>query len=77
MESNNNYPSVFVTIQLHSESNRLLSESCKRSNRQKTQEAALRLEDNLIDYCSISKLNQTTPNQSEAMEADHVCTAHS
>ncbi|MGC1183216.1 TraY domain-containing protein [Legionella sp.] len=50
LESNNDYKKVFVTIQISEESNRFLSESAKRSNRKKVQEAKIRLEDHLNRY---------------------------
>lgn len=57
LESNNNYQSVFVTVKLTGEANRLLTESSKRSNRKKIQEATLRLEDHLKRFRSISELD--------------------
>ncbi|HAT8124904.1 TPA: TraY domain-containing protein [Legionella pneumophila] len=61
LESNNNYKKVFITIQISEESNRFLSESAKRSNRKKVQEAKIRLEDHLNRYRSISELNVAVP----------------
>lgn len=65
VKSDTNYPSVFVTVQINGEANRLLSESCKRSNRKKIQEATLRLEDHLKRFRSISEIDhvvhQTEP----------------
>lgn len=61
LESDNNYKKVHITIQLSEESNRLLSESAKRSKRKKIQEAMLRIEDHLNKYQSISELNHTVP----------------
>ncbi|HHL3493980.1 TPA: TraY domain-containing protein [Legionella pneumophila] len=61
LESNNNYKKVFITIQISEESNRFLSESAKRSNRKKVQEAKIRLEDHLNRYRSISELNAAVP----------------
>ncbi|KTC76521.1 TraY domain-containing protein [Legionella brunensis] len=61
LESNNNYKKVFITIQISEESNRFLSESAKRSNRKKVQEAKIRLEDHLNRYRSISELNAAAP----------------
>ncbi|WP_236712226.1 TraY domain-containing protein [Legionella pneumophila] len=61
MESNNNYKKVFITIQISEESNRFLSESAKRSNRKKVQEAKIRLEDHINRYRSISELNTAVP----------------
>ena len=63
MESNNNYKKVFITIILSEKSNKLLSESSKRSNRKKVQEAKLRLEDHLNKFRSISELDFAIPNQ--------------
>ncbi|HAU0297875.1 TPA: TraY domain-containing protein [Legionella bozemanae] len=80
MESKSNnkkYPKVYISFQLSEEANKLLSESCMRSGRKKIPEAALRLEDHLIRYRSISELNQTIPNQLEAMDADHGSTSNS
>ncbi|WP_115711848.1 TraY domain-containing protein [Legionella sainthelensi] len=61
LESNNNYRKVHITIQLSQNANRLLSESCGRSNRKKIQEATLRLEDHLKKYRSISELDHAIP----------------
>lgn len=61
MESNNDYRKVHITIQLSKNANRLLSESCDRSNRKKIQEATLRLEDHLNKFRSISELNYAIP----------------
>ena len=61
LESNNNYRKVHITIQLSEDTNRLLSQSCSRSNRKKIQEAALRLEDHLKKFRSISELNHAIP----------------
>lgn len=57
LESNNNYQSVFVTVKLSGDTNRLLTESCKRSNRKKIQEVTLRIEDHLKRFRSISELD--------------------
>ncbi|HCE6135910.1 TPA: TraY domain-containing protein [Legionella pneumophila] len=65
------YPKVFISFQLSEEANKLLTESCERSGRKKIPEAALRLEDHLKRFRSISELNQTTPHQPEAMDANH------
>jgi len=72
--NNKKYPKVFISFQLSEEANKLLTQSCKRSGRKKIPEAALRLEDHLNRFRSISELNQTTPNQPEALEANHGCT---
>jgi hypothetical protein len=61
LESNNNYRKVHITIQLSEDANRLLSQSCGRSNRKKIQEATLRLEDHLNKYRSISELDHAIP----------------
>ncbi|WP_083499263.1 MULTISPECIES: TraY domain-containing protein [Legionella] len=65
MESDNNYRSVHITIRLSQSANRLLSESCGRSNRKKIQEATLRLEDHLKKYRSISELEHAIPLNKE------------
>ncbi|HAU1599230.1 TPA: TraY domain-containing protein [Legionella pneumophila] len=75
-EDNNNYLKVYISFQLSEEVNKLLTESCKRSGRKKIPEAVLRLEDHLRRFRSISELNQTTPHQPEAMDADHGCTTN-
>ena len=61
LESNNNYRKVHITIKLSENANRLLSQSCGRSSRKKIQEAALRLEDHLNKYRSISELYHAIP----------------
>ena len=48
---------MFVTVKLSSEANRLLTESSKRCNRKKLQEAMLRLEDHLKRFRSISEID--------------------
>jgi hypothetical protein len=69
------YPKVYISFQLSEEANQLLTESCKRSGRKKIPEAALRLEDHLRRFRSISELNHTLPNPSA--ETSHDCTSHS
>ncbi|HDV5785719.1 TPA: TraY domain-containing protein [Legionella pneumophila] len=69
--NNKKYQKVFISFQLSEEANQLLTESCERSGRRKIPEAALRLEDHLKRFRSISELNQTTPYQPEALDADH------
>ncbi len=54
-EEQKNYKPVFITIQLSSEANKLLSESAARSHRKKLQEATIRLDDHLIKFHSISE----------------------
>lgn len=56
-----NFNSVYITLNLPAESNQLLSESARRSNRKKIQEAKLRLEDHLNKFRSISELNYAIP----------------
>lgn len=68
LESNHNYKKVYLTIQLSPDANRLLSETCVRSKRKKNQEAALRLEDHLNRYRSISELDHVI-QKTEAKEA--------
>lgn len=74
MASENNkkkYTKVYISFQLSEEANKLLTESSKRSGRKKIPEAALRLEDHLRRFRSISELNYTIPNLENAAEADH------
>lgn len=61
LESKEYYKNVFVTLNLSEKFNQLLSESAKRSNRKKVQEAKLRLEDHLNRYRSISEINMANP----------------
>jgi len=61
-EQKESYKPVFITIQLSSEVNRLLSESAARSHRKKLQETRLRLEDHLIRFHSISEKGQANSN---------------
>ena len=68
MKSNPDYKGVYITIQLSKDSNKLLSESCGRSNRKKIQEATLRLEDHLNKFRSISELNHAIPLNNEVGE---------
>lgn len=76
--NNKKYPRVYISFQLSEEANRLLTESCARSGRKKIPEAALRLEDHLRRFRSISELNQTYPHKSEnALEANDGCTSNS
>jgi hypothetical protein len=57
----NNYKKVYVTLNLSEQSNQLLTESAKRSNRKKVQEAKLRLADHLNRFRSISELDVAMP----------------
>ena len=61
MEANTetNYKKVFIAFQLSERANRLLSESAKRSNRRKLQEAAMRLEDHLNQVFAISHVDMS------------------
>lgn len=70
MESDRDYEKVYITIQLSEKANRLLSESCERSNRKKIQEAKIRLEDHLRQFRSISELNCTISNDKTEDEND-------
>lgn len=73
MKSETKYSKVYISFQLSEESNKLLTESCKRSGRKKIPEAALRLEDHLKKFRSISELNQAIPNSNNsAMEVQDV-----
>lgn len=65
MEDSINYRKIHITLNLSVNSNRLLSESAKRSNRKKIQEAILRLEDHLSKFRSISELNCAIPYDKE------------
>ena len=60
-----NYRKVYISFQISEEANRLLTESCERSGRKKIPEAALRLEDHLMRFRSISELNRAIPNERE------------
>ncbi|QDQ41184.1 TraY domain-containing protein (plasmid) [Legionella geestiana] len=68
-----NYQKVYISFQISEEANKLLTESCKRSGRRKMPEAALRLEDHLRRFRSISELNQAVPNKTEAKDMHHGC----
>ncbi|WP_131784007.1 TraY domain-containing protein [Legionella gresilensis] len=76
-ETNNKYGKVYISFQLSEKANQLLTESCKRSGRKKIPEAALRLEDHLSRFRSISELNQTVSNQNyleeQEKEVQDVC----
>ncbi len=61
MESKPYYRKVYVTLNLSEQSNQFLTESAKRSNRKKVQEAKLRLEDHLNRFRSISELDVAMP----------------
>ena len=71
---NTKYPKVYISFQISEEANKLLTESSKRSGRRKIPEAALRLEDHLNRFRSISELHQANPHNSEALEENHDCT---
>ncbi|STX81721.1 conjugal transfer protein TraY [Legionella busanensis] len=79
-ENNKKYPKVYISFQLSEKANQLLTESCKRSGRKKIPEAALRLEDHLNRFRSISELNQTILNSNieevKEMEIQDVCTSN-
>jgi hypothetical protein len=81
-ENNKKYPKVYISFQLSEKANQLLTESCKRSGRKKIPEAALRLEDHLNRFRSISELNQTVKNlnymeiEQTEMDVDHVSTSN-
>lgn len=61
MEFNNDFKIVYISFQLSAESNRLLTEAARRSNRKKVQEAKLRLEDHLKRFRSISEIDFAVP----------------
>lgn len=65
MKSNNDFKKVYITIQLESASNALLTASAKRSNRKKVQEAKLRLEDHVRRFRSISEIDFVIPMEVE------------
>ena len=71
------YLRVYISFQLSEHANKLLTESCARSGRKKIPEAALRLEDHLRRYRSISELDQASLNPFDQLEDLHVCTPHS
>ena len=71
------YPKVYISFQLSEQANKLLTESSARSGRKKIPEAALRLEDHLCRYRSISELDQAISNPFDQLEDLHVCTPHS
>ena len=71
LEFDNDYKKVYITIRLSKDANRLLSESCSRSNRKKIQEATLRLENHLNQFRSVSEINQAVPHQLKATEAQN------
>lgn len=66
----NGFKKVYVCFQLSEEGNQLLSEACQRSGRKKIPEAALRLEDHLRRFRSISELNHTIPNENTDVPHD-------
>lgn len=69
------YEKVYISFQLTEKANKLLTEASQRSGRKKIPEAALRLEDHLNRFRSISELNHTVPHSTEvALEANHGCT---
>lgn len=59
--NNKNYRKVYIAFQISEEANKLLTESCARSKRKKIPEAALRLEDHLMRFRSISELDSVVP----------------
>lgn len=48
------YPSSSVVVVLNPRMNKLLTEASKRSKRAKTQEAAVRLQDHLMNFSDIA-----------------------
>ncbi|STX55700.1 conjugal transfer protein TraY [Legionella beliardensis] len=78
-KSNKKYPKVYISFQLSEKANQLLTESCQRSGRKKIPEAALRLEDHLSQFRSISELKQTVPYENSEkleMEIQDGCTSN-
>lgn len=52
------YKDVFISFNLDAKSNEYLSESAKRANRTKRQEAQIRLRDHLANFSSISEISK-------------------
>lgn len=75
LKSDNYYEKVYITIRLTKDANQLLTESCARSKRKKIQEAALRLEDHLRRFRSISELDFTVDYQN-SVEVNYGCSSH-
>jgi len=63
LEFNNHFKKVYISFQLSAESNELLTEAAKRSNRKKVQEAKLRLDDHLKRFRSISEIDFVIPTE--------------
>jgi len=59
MENGIQYRRVKILIELSAEMNRQLSESAIRSERSKTQEAKLRLQDHLINIDEIASIGKS------------------
>lgn len=53
------YKAVYISFTLDAKSNELLSESAKRANRTKRQEAQIRLRDHIANFSSISEISKT------------------
>ena len=68
MEFNNHFKKVYISFQLSAESNELLTEAAKRSNRKKVQEAKLRLDDHLKRFRSISEIDFVIPTEDKSSE---------
>lgn len=52
------YSKVSLVVELTSQMNQLLTQSAERSKRSKTKEAAVRLEDHLINFGDIATVGQ-------------------
>lgn len=61
MIQDNKFSSVYITIRLSAESNKIISIAAERSGRNKIQEARLRLEDHLSRFRSIAEPNHAFP----------------
>ncbi|WP_131751122.1 MULTISPECIES: TraY domain-containing protein [Legionella] len=62
LEFDNHFRKVYISFQLSAESNELLTDAAKRSNRKKVQEAKLRLDDHLKRFRSISEIDFVVPS---------------
>lgn len=65
MESSNNsaFPKVSIVLELSPRMNELLTEAAERTKRSKTKEAAVRLEDHLINFGNIASVGFRFPSK--------------
>lgn len=68
MGFNNHFKKVYISFQLSAESNELLTEAAKRSNRKKIQEAKLRFDNHLKRFRSISEIDFVIPTEDISSE---------